>query len=174
MHNVQEAIQRLSEEQRLQREAYEKRQQKVQENAQIELVQKILTTTYDKSAAYTNLVTIAGYVAFFTIWSNTKDYISEISALLAALLISVSATTFVLWEVYKMISSSNQMRVIALKIEQDQTDFVSKISAYEKAQRDIEFRQIKIWAIVLWFTIIPAVAGLAIMLISFIRKLLGI
>lgn len=38
----------------------------------IDNVVKIMAALYDKAAAYSNLIIIAGYAAFFAVWSNVK------------------------------------------------------------------------------------------------------
>lgn len=50
---------------------------------------------YDTAAKYTNLVILAGYASFFTIWNGTRNSIkSESIYMLSALLIGISAMFF--------------------------------------------------------------------------------
>lgn len=43
----------------------------------VENVVKIMAALYDKAAAYTNLIIIAGYAAFFAIWGNVKTFLTK-------------------------------------------------------------------------------------------------
>src|SRR5688572_20847673 len=75
----------------------------------IETQIKIITASYDKAAAYTNLIVVAGYAAFFGLWTLTKPYLPRELALWAALLMLLSAATFVVFEVYKMNVTSRDL-----------------------------------------------------------------
>ncbi|WP_171165069.1 hypothetical protein [Usitatibacter palustris] len=77
----------------LQREAVEKL---------VEIETKLVSAIYDKAVAYTNLVVAAGYAAFFGLWAITKPYASPGLLQWAALLMLASAATFVIFEIYKM------------------------------------------------------------------------
>ncbi|EJC6960356.1 hypothetical protein MX910_004386 [Vibrio vulnificus] len=74
---------------------------KMAANALVEAQIKILTASYDKMAAYTNLVVVAGYATFFGLWNLTKDILSPDQKLWSALLIAISASVFVIFEVTK-------------------------------------------------------------------------
>jgi hypothetical protein len=47
--------------------------EQVDREKRIEAATRITAALYDKAAAYTNLVIIAGYAAFFAVWGNIKD-----------------------------------------------------------------------------------------------------
>jgi uncharacterized membrane protein (DUF2068 family) len=76
-----------------------------QEKVAAEIIEsqiKIVSASYDKAVAYTNLIILGGYASFFGLWHLTKDYIGFKQALWAALLMLVSVCVFVFFEVYKM------------------------------------------------------------------------
>lgn len=83
------------------RQIAEKQQQETAERI-IDTQIKIVSASYDKATAYTNFIILAGYAAFFGLWSITKAYLSRDQVLWAALLMSTSAGAFVFFEVYKM------------------------------------------------------------------------
>lgn len=64
---------------------------------------KIITATFDKSVAYTNIMIAAGYAGYFGLWQFTKDLLSKQQALWSALLVLVSLVSFILFEVAQMI-----------------------------------------------------------------------
>ena len=80
--------------------------QKEEQDKKIEVLVRILSALYDKAVAYTNLVIIAGYAAFFTVWSIMKDQLSQREMLVSAFCITFSLIFFVFWETLKMIITS--------------------------------------------------------------------
>lgn len=63
----------------------------------------ILSAGFDKAATYTNLIVLGGYATYFALWSQVKDHLTPIAEILSGLCMLVSALTFVLFEVYKMV-----------------------------------------------------------------------
>jgi hypothetical protein len=84
---------------------------------------KLFSTLYDKAAAYTNSIVIAGYAGFFGLWALTRRYFTRSIALTAALLITISLTIFVAFEIFKMISATlaSMRRARAFASESDGT-----------------------------------------------------
>jgi hypothetical protein len=138
---------------------------------QIEILKDILTHAYDKSSAYANLVIIAGYVAFFSLWKETKDFLPAKATFGAALLMLISASLFVLFEVFKMISGSIYFRNIGKEIEKirDPKEFIEKV---QKGQQRFSTLNFRIWYVVLIPTIGTGLAGTGILLYYFVKRLL--
>jgi len=97
---------------------------------------KTVSHLYDSASKYANLVSIAGYAAFFAIWNGTRQYVdSEIVCLLSALLIGISATIFVFFEIYKMYRTSVQVHRYR--------DFVQRIvDHYNKGEYQVGLNQL--------------------------------
>src|SRR6266542_2059685 len=68
----------------------------------VEAAAKLIASLYDKAVAYTNVVIIAGYAAFFAVWANTKSYLGKRETLWAALLVLISILCYVSSETTKM------------------------------------------------------------------------
>lgn len=64
---------------------------------------KMLTSVFNEAARYTNIVIVAGYVAFFTLLSKIEAAMSIPLVLWACVLMLVSAFTFVGFEIGKMV-----------------------------------------------------------------------
>lgn len=58
-------------------------------NQQMNILKDITAHVFSKATAYSNVIIIAGYVAFFAIWNHVKDQLPEKLTLIAALLISL-------------------------------------------------------------------------------------
>ena len=84
-------------------QALEQQQRELAAEKMVEAVSKLVTTTYDKAVAYTNLILIAGYASFFALLGATKSLLHERTTVIAALLMAISVSSFILFEVYKMI-----------------------------------------------------------------------
>ncbi|MBO9903380.1 hypothetical protein J7435_15850 [Xanthomonas phaseoli pv. dieffenbachiae] len=66
--------------------------------AQKELLKEGMST----AGQYTNVIMLAGYAALFAIWSQMKDRFTDNTMLAAAILMIVSLSFFVGWELYGM------------------------------------------------------------------------
>lgn len=138
---------------------------------QIDILKEILTHAYDKSSAYTNIVIIAGYVAFFSLWKETKIFLPSKAALAAVLLMLTSALLFVLYEVFKMVSGSVYFRNIGKEIEniKDPKEFIEKV---QKGQQKLSTLNFKIWYLVLIPTVTTGFSGAGILVYYFVKGLL--
>lgn len=69
---------------------------------------KIVTATFEKSTAYTNLMLLRGYAGFFGLWQLAKKFLSKQQVVLwATLLVLISLGSFIVFEVAKMIVITN-------------------------------------------------------------------
>jgi hypothetical protein len=101
----------------------------------IENTIKVSSAVYDKAAAYTNLIVVAGYASFFGLWSLTKPYLSPRWALIAALLMGLSMAVFVFFEIAKMIVATN----VSVRASKALLDFEENSTAREVGKRLKEF-----------------------------------
>src|SRR5687767_2281479 len=60
---------------------------------------EILSASYDKAAAYANVIILAGFAGGFAIWSNVQENISTRARITVALLLTISLATFVFFEI---------------------------------------------------------------------------
>jgi hypothetical protein len=140
---------------------------------QIDILKEILTHSYDKSTTYANLIIIAGYVAFFSLWKEVKEFLPVKAALASALLMAISALLFVLYEIFKMIYGSIYFRNIGKEIEEikDPQTFIEKI---QKGQQKFSTLNFRVWYIVLIPTLGTGLSGAAILVYYFVKGLLEI
>lgn len=68
----------------------------------VAMVTEIITVQYSNARAYANVVIVAGYAAFFTMLGFARGDIPHDATIWAMLLMTFSATVFVLFEVFKM------------------------------------------------------------------------
>ena len=80
---------------------------------------QVASSAFDKAIAYTNLIIVAGYGAFFGLWTLAKADLAPLPSALALILILISAATFVFFEVYRMAYTTVTMRDLYSLINQD-------------------------------------------------------
>lgn len=145
------------------RQAAEKQQKETAEKI-IDTQIKIVTAAYDKATAYTNFIIVAGYAAFFGLWSITKIYLSHDQVLWAALLMCMSAGTFVFFEVYKMafVSHSFSKKYLAL-IEQAKgkplQEILEDINRLEAESRRYALTFLPAWRVFLLVAVVTGLGG---------------
>ena len=140
---------------------------------------KLASALYDKSIAYTNLVIMAGYAGFFGLWSVTKDNLTPKQVLWSALFMVISLSSFVFFEVAKMIFNSCFMlsKNSALKRLSGAQNLDEIIKIFKEHDKTIESRSVKFahfWVFALIIIIPTAVFGASILMYSFIVNLLAL
>lgn len=153
------------------------REQARQAEAAIEIQIKVLSATFDKSAAYTNVIILAAYAGFFGLWQLTKDSISKPLAMWAALLMLASVVSFVFFEVVKMalIQHNFLASVKLLKSPEVRTS----PQALQKALTDlgaiherVQFHFMRFWLVILVVTVSTGMAAASLLGYAFVKNLL--
>lgn len=155
----------------------EEQQQRKIANDIIETNIKIVSATYDKAVAYTNVIIIGGYAGFFGLWSLTKGYLTATQARWSALIMLVSVCTFVFFEVYKMIFTATalfrQAKILEDPIARINSKvLLDKLSEFELAYKRHNVSFIRIWRINVILAVVTALVAVGIMLVSFVHGLL--
>jgi len=159
------------------RQAAEKQQIELGERI-IETQIKILTVSYDKGMAYVNVIVIAGYAAFFGLWTLTKVYLSKDTAIWAALLMLISAATFVFFQVYQMVFIAQSLHSQYLDLEEKlkgkpaQTILV-ELKHLEELGKRRALLLLSVWRIQLLVAVITALLAFVILGYAYVRALLS-
>lgn len=140
-------------------------------NERVEVVKELVTHIYGKATAYTNLIIIAGYVAFYTMWGSVKNDLPTTWMLLAGLLITFSLIMFVSFEIYKMILTGVHHKKVNAVLQEDGTD--GAIIKVKRLEQEFETRMYKFWLWILVPTVGSGVGAGVILIISFGQQLLA-
>ena len=132
--------------------------------ARKQLILEIATALYDKSIAYTNLILVAGYAAFITVWSSSKDYLSSCQYRSSILLLLFSLLVFVLWEIAKMVMTGLLQQKQAAVVSASPESFWAEMAKLQQFEQSFLLRSMGAWPIVLAFTIVPGVLAIAILM----------
>jgi hypothetical protein len=144
----------------------------------IETQIKILTVSYDKGMAYVNVVVIAGYAAFFGLWTLTKPYLAKDAAIWAALLMLISAGTFVFFQVYQMVFIAQSLHSQHLNLEQKLRGqpahiILTELKRLEESGKRSALLLLSVWRIQLLIAVITALLAFVILGYAYVRALLS-
>lgn len=139
----------------------------------VETLIKVQTAAFTSAVAYTNLVIVGGYAAFFTIWSFMRDRLPETAAIWAALLMTISAILFVSFETYKMILNGRMMFALGRIQKVPPEKFKEGLAEWERDQQRLVVTHAKVWAVTLILVVATGYSGVGILVFQFVSKLLG-
>jgi|GEM_PF-2022482 hypothetical protein len=73
----------------------------------------LAVATYQKGRDYTNFIIVAGYAAFFALWSDVAKDIDRASRLLSGGLLGLSLVLFITWEIVKMVTNAREGHLLS-------------------------------------------------------------
>ncbi|WP_342167036.1 hypothetical protein [Methylobacterium sp. SD21] len=134
----------------------------------------IQTKVFERNATYNNALLAAGYAGAFTVWSFTKGQLPDKASIFVALALVVSLTTFITFEVVKMIVVgryvSKQIKVA--NRTGDPTEKRAAILAMEKAHGKVLVGFMGFWAFSLAISVAGALIAVGLLLYNFVAVLL--
>jgi hypothetical protein len=136
-----------------------------QQRVQINAIKEIVTHTYSRAAAYTNLILVAGYVAFFTVWTTMKPDLNKALALSSGLLVLISVLLFVFSEIYKMYTGT--LYFAKLQKELAQKPSPTLVQDIEAAEQEFNARALRVWRIVFIPTVLLGCSGGILLAVAF-------
>lgn len=114
----------------------------------------------EASSGYNQVVVLAGYAGFFTIWSAVRTDIPHWLLLISGALMGFSLIVYVAWTVCGMILSRNAMQGMLNEIAKGPEGYLARIQAAEAKNVGVMNRAMQFWRPVLWSSGLPAlVAG---------------
>lgn len=113
-------------------------------------------TTLENAERYFKTIQLAGYAAFFAIWAFTKQWLDAHLAVWAALLMTLSATIFVIWEVarasFLTVALKTHGQLAASKLERFIEVRGQKFGGPSRAIKIIAAWRSYVWAVCLFFS----------------------
>lgn len=143
----------------------------------IEFDTKLVATAHEKAGLYINLVIAAGYATFFGLWAITKPFLSKTLTQWAVLLMLASATFFVVFEIYKMYRTTQDLNARHLRLKQmiEGKQPVEILNMYERTSLETQraaLELIPIWRIALGVTATTGLAAVGILGIALVMGVL--
>ena len=71
------------------------------EREELKAHKQFVENSFEKAEQYLKTIQLGAYAAFFTIWGFTKQWLEPKLSILAVILMIISATTFVIYEIWK-------------------------------------------------------------------------
>jgi hypothetical protein len=138
---------------------------------------KMLSITFDKGMAYTNLIILGGYAGAFTIWNFTKDSLHERAEIWVAMLLCISLLTFISFEVFKMIygvTDALQARNLIVK-QLPANEFLKEFEDLRNSGNRKGMRvMLPVWVVQLSIAVASALAEFGILLYNFFAILISL
>jgi hypothetical protein len=127
--------------------------------------------TYLGAQSYTNVVMGIGYAGYFTLWGFVKGDIDPKAHIWSAILIAISLTVFVIWELVKMMSNG----LLARQLEETVggSSRRSPRPSVETALTVHRDRGALWWPVALAFTLVPAALGVVVLFYGLLARLLS-
>lgn len=139
---------------------------------QIEQRTKVAAAAYDKATAYANIIILSGYAGSFTLWKFSEDLLDTQLLSFVGLLLAISITTFVVWEVYKMIITARDFSEVSKLLQiQDVEAFILKEREIELAYNNRCLATTWIWRIVIIITLLSGLSASGLLMFGFITNL---
>ncbi|MBA3598771.1 MAG: hypothetical protein H0W40_15535 [Methylibium sp.] len=141
-------------------------------DAQLEVV----TATFDRATAYSNLIILGGYAGYFGLWQLTKDHLTKQQALWSALLFLASLAAFVIFEVTKMVviqkGVMSQAAVLrSPEARKNPQALLKKLEALGQVQVRSSNRFMRFWVVTMVLTVPTALAGVGVLGWAFVAGL---
>lgn len=106
-----------------------------------------------------NVVIIAGYAIFFSVWNFVAPVPTPILMLLSGFLVILSATLFVAYKVYGMIARPLYFRRLAKNLENNKVDPDQRIEVHKNAEIAFATQSMKVGSWFLVPIILSAMSG---------------
>ena len=142
----------------------------------IEAYTKVAGVLYEKAMAYTNLIILAGYGAYFGLWQVTKGNITKRQAMCSALLMLASLVAFVMFQLWSgYFSSRSLLELVRIMHDpENQTSGTGLLAAFAEhgsVERRRSVRFGRVWHWVFMFTAISGLAGEGVLAWAFVVSL---
>jgi hypothetical protein len=136
----------------------------------------VLDKAFDRAEKYVNLIIMSGYAGFFGLWQITKSHLDEWQVLSSALLISISLTIFVLFEVFNMLFSSLDLLERAKFItnpenKKSPSELTKTLKKHQEKSHKRLILYRKIWLVCWLSSVVTGIFAIGILMWGFIKGL---
>ena len=132
---------------------------------------EMLAELFSQARAYTNVVIVAGYAGAFAIWNFLSDRLAPATALGVGLLLCISLSTYVAWEIYAMIQK--QVSMAALRAAVDNFGrYSDEVRAHQEKNQLLLRRFARYWPITMFVAVGSAALAIAMLISAFCQALI--
>ena len=132
-------------------------------------------SSWDKASAYDNVITVAGFAAFFALWSGVADDVTPTARTATAALIGTSLLLYVSWTMLVMVTRHSYDRQFAASIgkTQEPIDAINEWDAVERKRIRALVMVQRFWLPVFGTSVITGVTGALLLIGSCLCRALG-
>lgn len=130
------------------------------ENAAEDLRQ-LVSVSFTGASAYSNVIILGGYAAYFALWTTMRQAIPPQLAAASALLMALSCFFFVSFEVHKMITQAEALKRWTAYTE-NESDPIRMLASFKRDVVEMNNSLVKLWTWALHGALWPGIlaAGL--------------
>jgi hypothetical protein len=137
-----------------------------------EFIEKLSSVNFDKAATFMSLVIGGGYAGLFAIWGWVSNYLYRWETLTIAMLLAISITAFVAWQVFGMVSIARQQMRFARAIVVKDVDFDAEMGRANKQNLAAFAVIMKLWPYAIAVIATPAAIGALLLILACAEHLL--
>lgn len=136
---------------------------------------KLVEAAWGKATAYDSAITVAGYGAFFALWSQVADDVTATARTITAALIGVSLLLYISWAMLVMLARHRHDREFAATIGKSQPP-IDAINEWDSIERKRNLTMIRIqrfWMPVFGMSVLTGVSGALLLIYSCMARAWG-
>lgn len=131
---------------------------------------------YGQAAAYDNAIIVAGYAAFFALWSGSAGDITRLARVTTLALMGISLLLYITWHMIQMLTrqSFDRERAAAFAFQND-------FQKFDELWKDVERRRgiglqrvLRFWPYIFIPSLVSGFAGAAVLTYSALSVVLGL
>ncbi len=128
----------------------------------------LAVSVYNKGRDYTNFIIVAGYAAFFALWTDIAKDIEPAPRLLSGGLLGISLVLFITWEIVKMVINAREGRLLseAIWLASDRNDLAVRA---KDAEHQINLENMFVhdmWPAIFIPTVLCGIVGALVLVIA--------
>lgn len=145
------------------------------QKAHQDFIVDVYSRLFDKSAAYVNVICLAGYAGCFALWTVLQSHISIHRNSWIALFLGSSLITFVLYELYKMVTTAIVLKkTYALAFSNElPEDYQRRVDAVSKAEAFVKLSYFPAWCVAFSFAAVTGLVAAGILFWNYVRVVLS-
>ena len=131
---------------------------------------KVITTGYEKAHSYSRVLVGLGYAALLTVWSGTRQVMSQRRMLASALLALVSILAYIFFEIFQMVFNAWTAWRFSRNAAAKGLQFA--LFEHEKTALQWQPRIYMAWLVALLIALPTGLSSAGVLLYSFVCRLL--
>lgn len=143
----------------------------------IEFHMRITANAFERASAYNSVLILACYASFFGLWQITKEFLDPKWGIAAAVLMAISAASFVIFEVAKTFYTSRQILTLQKTMfgphKNDPTKLLEEFTKYDAKARVVNIVLVPFWYVSFSVSVLTGLTALIILVSVLIRALLA-